>query len=168
MLLKPQSYGCWEEKEIYLWFRSCVPKWSRYDIEEGHTKKGFFPPAPRSWKTENVAVCSLLLPGTQTHKCDNNAVRIISPIYVPSVKCPNPAQQGAFHHFICVQWMHRIISKMNEKALDSFLIHLYPMVITPQFIKHQMHISETQWQLNSAGKGISLGRAETSKAITSP
>lgn len=50
---------------------------------------------------------------------------------------------------------------MNEKALDSILIHLCAMGITPQFIRHQMHISETQWQLNSAGKGIPSGRAET-------
>lgn len=64
--------------------------------------------------------------------------------------------------------MQRIISEMNEKALDLILIHLYPVVVTPQFIKHQMHISETQWQLNSAGKGIPLGRAETSKPIISP
>lgn len=57
---------------------------------------------------------------------------------------------------------------MNEKALDSVLIHLYAMVITPQFIKHQTYISGTQWQLNSAGKGTLLGRAETSKPIISP
>jgi len=54
---------------------------------------------------------------------------------------------------------------MNDKALDSILIHLYPTVITPQLIKHQMHISETQWQLHSAGKSLPLGRAETSKPI---
>lgn len=57
---------------------------------------------------------------------------------------------------------------MNEKALDSILIHLCAMGITPQFIRHQMHISETQWQLNSAGKGVPPGRAETSKPIISP
>lgn len=57
---------------------------------------------------------------------------------------------------------------MNEKALDSILIHLCAMGITPQFIRHQMHISETLWQLNSAGKGIPPGRAETSKPIISP
>lgn len=127
-----------------------------------------FLPIPRGWDSGNMAVHSLLLPGTKTHKCDNNAVWIISPIYVPSVKCPNPAQQGAFCRFICVQWMQRIISGKNGKALDLILIHLYPMVITPQFIKHQMHISKTQWQLNSAGKGISLGRAETCKPTISP
>lgn len=64
--------------------------------------------------------------------------------------------------------MQSIINEMKEKALDSILIHLYPVVITPQFIKHQMHISETQWQPNSAGKDIPLGRAEASKPIISP
>lgn len=66
MLLKLQSDGCLyiqgEEWEIYLWFRSYVPKRSRYEIEEGRTKKGFsfpFQGAERLGMWQFTAYCFL-------------------------------------------------------------------------------------------------------------